>query len=138
MIQCYFRWQLKNVKSYMENKWKFLIPQFSCFLNLHALTPTSTTVNATSARKFGYKTESPTPFSITPRANTAKCFTGFRSVSGCIHFGIASNGVVAPDNIDKGGVTKKLIKFACCCDLVNVAMIVPIPIPESMHNIPDP
>src|SRR5262245_11880600 len=112
--------------------------QFNCLLNLHALTPTRTIVKATSARKFGYNTESPTPFSITPRASTAKCFTGFKSVRGCIHFGIASNGVVAPDNIDNGGVTKKLIKFACCCDRVNVAIIVPIPIPDRIQSIPDP
>jgi hypothetical protein len=51
------------------------------------------------------------PFSITPLANTAKCFTGFSSVSGYIQWGIASIGVVAPDNIDNGGFTKKLLNW---------------------------
>ena len=45
-------------------------------------------------------------------------------------------GVVAPDSIEIGGLTKKLINCACVCERVKVAMKVPMPMPASTHSIP--
>ena len=43
-------------------------------------------------------------------------------------------GVNAPERLDIGGLTKKLLSWACSADFVNVAMNVPIPMPDSRHR----
>ena len=58
------------------------------------------------------------------------------SNTGSIAGGYAARIIVAPDNIDNGGLTKKLINCACCCERVNVAMIVPMPMPERTQSMP--
>jgi len=52
-----------------------------------------------------------------PRASTAKWKTGFRFVTGCSQWGIASTGVVAPASIAIGGLTKKPINCACLVEI---------------------
>ena len=78
------------------------------------------------------------PFSRLPRAITAKWWIGFTTVNGCSHFGIASTGLKAPDNVANGGFTKKLVNNACCADLLKVAMTVPMLIPERIQSAPPP
>src|SRR5262249_28216684 len=56
--------------------------QPSCRRKRHALRPTSTTVNRSSDRSWGYTTSSPTPLIRTPRVIAAKWRTGLRSVRG--------------------------------------------------------
>src|SRR5262249_5409880 len=115
-------------------EWKICQP--NCLRNRQALMPTSATANPTSASMCGQIASIPAPLSKTPRAIVEKWLIGLSSVNGCIHSGIASTGVVAPDSIESGGLTKKLINCACCCDLLNVARNVPMPIPASTQSIP--
>src|SRR5262249_44187205 len=71
-----------------------------------------------------------------PRAMVAKWLIGLSIVNGCIHSGIASTGVVAPESIESGGLTKKLINCACCCDLLKVARHVAMTSPGKTQNHP--
>src|ERR1041384_2550455 len=63
---------------------------------------------------------------------------GFTTTNGWSHFGIASTGLKAPDNVANGGLTKKLVSIACCADRLNVEVTVPMLMPESMQSAPAP
>ncbi len=93
-------------------------------------------VNRRSARKFGQTAMNPLPLSIVPRTMVAKWWIGFNTVRGCSHFGIASTGLSAPEREDIGGLMKKLVSWACCADFENVAITVPMLIPERMQRQP--
>src|ERR1017187_11021942 len=98
------------------------------------LSETNASVKRSRARKFGQTSMNPLPLSMVPRTMVAKWWTGFSTVRGCSHFGIASIGLSAPDKEESGGVLKKLGRWACCADLLNVAMTVPMLIPDKMHR----
>src|SRR5262245_20271715 len=59
---------------------------------------------------------------------------GLMTVRGCNHRGIASTGLKAPDNVERGGLMKKLVSKACCADLLRVAMTVPMLIPDRTQS----
>ena len=84
------------------------------------LSVSSTAVKAASASMCGQTAVRPLPFISTDRVIMPKCRIGLSTVSGCIHCGIASTGVSAPESEASGGLTKKAINCACCADFVNV------------------
>ena len=67
-----------------------------------------------------------------------KCRMGLNTVIGCIQCGMASTGVSAPESEASGGFTKKLISCACWADWVNVAIKVPMPMPQSTQSAAPP
>jgi hypothetical protein len=69
------------------------------------------------------------------RERLPKCRIGLTSVNGCIHCGIPSTGVNAPESEASGGLTKNAINCACRAEFVDVAMNVPTPMPESTVKI---
>ncbi len=91
-------------------------------------------MNSPIGQVWGRMSNSPAPFSITPRTMRRKCVSGNASPIHCAQRGMPRNGNMKPDNKMLGKKKNIVICIDCICDRASVENVKPTPSVATMKS----